>query len=679
MPHKYPPALRPATAVADANRMRFADRVVLLLVLVLTAAVPSTAYAESRLCDTSFENCRAPLIALIRAERVGIDVAFWFMEDSRYTTELIRRWRAGVPVRVLVDTKANGPYPLNATRIAELKNAGIPIRQKTAGYLHWKTMVFAGQGVVEFSGANYSPNAFVPNEPYVDYVDEAVLFSTDPGIVNSFKTKFDNMWTSTSGYANYANIDGPLARSHATYPVDPELNFPPGEDFALRSVARYDAEDVGIDSIIYRLGDRRHADALIRARARGIRVRLLTEPYQYRDRNRLWHSQDVDRLYMSGVQVRHRRHRGLTHEKLTLLEGQGMIILGSSNWERSSANSNSEHNLFTREPWMYAWSRAHFDRKWKNDAETRAFVPLPPDAPVYSRPAAGAQDQPLTLTFRWYAGPWAHKYDLYVGTAPLSMTRVLDDVELGPSEHATDYIAHTVSGLRESTTYYWQVVSRTMANQERRGPVQSFRTTGAPRSAGAGDVVLYAARAPVARGWSPVADATAAGGVRLANPNAGAEKLTTPLASPAQYFEMTFQADAATPYHLWVRGKATSNSWRNDSVYVQFSSTISAGGTPVYRIGTTSAATITIEDCTGCGLSQWGWNDNGYGLNVLGPHVVFAVSGTQRVRIQVREDGLSIDQIVLSRGPFLASSPGLTKSDGTLLQAASGTTGIVSP
>src|SRR5262249_55474972 len=141
--------------------------------------------AAERVCDPSFENCRSPLIVLIRAEQVGIDVGFWFMEDSRYSTELIRRWQAGVPDRVLVDPRANGPYPLNVNALNSLQQAGIPMRKRTAsGILHWKTMLFAGQNTVEFSGANYSSDAFVPVDPYKNYVDEAIYFSDDPAVAN---------------------------------------------------------------------------------------------------------------------------------------------------------------------------------------------------------------------------------------------------------------------------------------------------------------------------------------------------------------------------------------------------------------------------------------------------------------------------------------------------------------
>jgi endonuclease/exonuclease/phosphatase family metal-dependent hydrolase len=51
------------------------------------------------------------------------------------------------------------------------------------------------------------------------------------------------------------------------------------------------------------------------------------------------------------------------------------------------------------------------------------------------------------------------------------------------------------------------------------------------------------------------------------------------------------------------------------------------------------------------------WQDNGYGLGVLGPTIYFAATGTQTVRVQTREDGLSIDQIVLSPFNYLSAAP----------------------
>jgi hypothetical protein len=48
--------------------------------------------AQDRMCDPGAEDCRAILIGHIRNETVAIDVSFWFMEDARYTAELIKKW-----------------------------------------------------------------------------------------------------------------------------------------------------------------------------------------------------------------------------------------------------------------------------------------------------------------------------------------------------------------------------------------------------------------------------------------------------------------------------------------------------------------------------------------------------------------------------------------------------------
>jgi hypothetical protein len=51
----------------------------------------------------------------------------------------------------------------------------------------------------------------------------------------------------------------------------------------------------------------------------------------------------------------------------------------------------------------------------------------------------------------------------------------------------------------------------------------------------------------------------------------------------------------------------------------------------------------------------------------MGPNIVFATSGTHTLRLQTREDGLSIDQIVFSPSRFLTTAPGPLKNDATIL------------
>jgi hypothetical protein len=463
----------------------FTRRMLTMMVCtVIVAGAARTAQASERLCDPSFESCRDEVLTLISQETVGIDVAFWFMDDSRYASAIIRRWQAGVPVRILVDPRGDAGHPSNATVRQQLQTAGIPMRKRTAsGILHWKTMLFAGQNIVEFGGANYSPYEYVPITPYVNYTDEAILFSDDPAVVDSFKTKWDDLWTDTVSYADYANMTNPPARLYPTFPIDPDLNFPPGQDYANRAVGRYNLETQQIDAIMFRITDQRHTNAILNAVARHVPVRLITEQEEYRNPARLWDAWNVDRMYIGGVQIRQRAHQGLNHEKAVILHSEGMVIFGSSNWTTPSANSQQEHNYFTTKSAMFQWFVDQFDRKWNNTdpagtIETEPFVPLPPDQPAYRLPANGSSVSASTAVLAWHGGPWSHNYDIYFGTStrpPL----VASNVNLGPSLTTSQNQTWSTPALSSGTTYYWQIVSKTMANLTAIGPIWSFTTPGA--------------------------------------------------------------------------------------------------------------------------------------------------------------------------------------------------------
>jgi hypothetical protein len=196
--------------------------------------------------------------------------------------------------------------------------------------------------------------------------------------------------------------------------------------------------------------------------------------------------------------------------------------------------------------------------------------------------------------------------------------------------------------------------------------VARFGQPRTPPAAGAGDIVLYARDASAAAGeWRLVSDASAAGGIRAWNPDAGILKITAPAAAPANYFEVTFEASAGVSYHLWLRMKADNDHWTNDSVWVQFSDSVDASGSPIWQIGTNSGTSVSLEDCSNCGEQGWGWNDNGY--DSVGMAVRFASSGSHTIRIQQREDGISVDQIVLSSERWATVAPGASKNDATIL------------
>src|SRR5437870_9903633 len=192
-------------------------------------------------------------------------------------------------------------------------------------------------------------------------------------------------------------------------------------------------------------------------------------------------------------------------------------------------------------------------------------------------------------------------------------------------------------------------------------------TVFAPMFAGAPDIVLYASDVTTMRGnWARVGGADAAGGQYLASVDKGWAAISAPLAVPTDFFEATFVANANTAYHVWLRLRASGDSKWNDSVWVQFSDARDANGALVAAIGSTSGLLVNLENCYGCGTAGWGWQDKAYWANPAAT-VRFATTGSRTLRVQTREDGVQVDQIVLSASTFLTSAPGQVANDRTII------------
>jgi hypothetical protein len=473
-----------------------------------TLAAPS--FAQERLCDTSYEDCRTPILNMIRAETVGIDVSFWFMIDARYSTEIIRRWQAGVPVRILLDVRADENYPHTATIRQSFINAGIPIRHKvTPGINHWKMILYAGQSRVHFSAANFADGSYSPITPYTSYVDEAIYFTDDAAVVHSFMTKFDDLWTNTSHFADLANLSARV-RHYPTFPIDPALNFPPDQDYQDRLVSALRQETQQIDAMMFRITSGKVPDELIRRRLAGVPVRVITDRRQYRNPTYFWHAYNIDRMYAAGIPIKWREGTDQDmHEKAVILYGRHMAVFGSSNWTASSSDSQREHNYFTTKAWFVDWLAAQFARKWNNlrvDGTTISpalfnnYAPGWPETPVNLSPANGAANVGTSVLLRWEGGWWAHRYDVHFGTTnppplvardfmPGAATAGVKSLResFNPCSPPAPFASACPSGLAPGTTYYWMVRGKTMLGDTRRitGLVWSFTTTGGPADPGA--------------------------------------------------------------------------------------------------------------------------------------------------------------------------------------------------
>jgi len=198
-------------------------------------------------------------------------------------------------------------------------------------------------------------------------------------------------------------------------------------------------------------------------------------------------------------------------------------------------------------------------------------------------------------------------------------------------------------------------------------------TTGSGGGGGGGttasNIVIYATDvAASARhgSWTTASSSSSPNGVKLVTPNNGSASTGSPLASPTDYVDVTFTAVAGTPYRLWLRLQALNNDKLNDSVWVQFSDAM-AGGSSVYPLNSTSGLLVNLAtDSTASSLSGWGWQNTAYWLSQA-TTLTFSTTGTHTMRIQVREDGVQLDQIVLSPTTYLNAAPGPPTSDSTIV------------
>ena len=100
----------------------------------------------------------------------------------------------------------------DATRKTEfywLASQGVPIRvrQNPTTYpelAHWKATIFAGQNIVSFGSANYTPLELGP-QPGA-HSDQTVMFTDDPALVNS--SPEDEGWFFKLTIADKSELEG---------------------------------------------------------------------------------------------------------------------------------------------------------------------------------------------------------------------------------------------------------------------------------------------------------------------------------------------------------------------------------------------------------------------------------------------------------------------------------------
>jgi len=117
-----------------------------------------------------------------------------------------------------------------------------------------------------------------------------------------------------------------------------------------------------IDVAIYALTHDDIADALLRAQARGVRVRVLMDKTQAGSKYA-----DDEKLAAGGVEVRLDNQTGIQHNKFLIGDGVS-VKTGSFNWTVNADERNAENFVVLRLKYVVKAFAAEFESLWEQNA-----------------------------------------------------------------------------------------------------------------------------------------------------------------------------------------------------------------------------------------------------------------------------------------------------------------------
>jgi phosphatidylserine/phosphatidylglycerophosphate/cardiolipin synthase-like enzyme len=138
-----------------------------------------------------------------------------------------------------------------------------------------------------------------------------------------------------------------------------EACFSERHDCAKRLVRLLDGARGSIDVCVFTITHDDLSDAILRAVARGVAVRLITDDVKATDTG-----SDIERLRHGGVDVRMDRSRYHMHHKFALFDRR-VLLTGSFNWTRGAAMNNAENFVLLSDRRLLDQFQDEFELLWK--------------------------------------------------------------------------------------------------------------------------------------------------------------------------------------------------------------------------------------------------------------------------------------------------------------------------
>jgi len=639
------------------------------------------------------------LVQEINKEPSGIDFVIYRLTVDNITNALLARHAAGVPIRLIVEPGEylNRVWPefwITHANLDKLWAAGIPMKQRIHdGLTHMKSLMTSS--IVTIGSSNYAAGWQRDQNYFVPAGAKAAVYS-------AMRSRFSTMWNDSSGFgaftpmppdaavlaspasgANGITSQPTLTWNRATFAVSYDVYLGTSSG-SMNLVANVPAQLTNDPPTTYswtpgsalQAGTTYFWSIVSRTNATAVNpsMKATSSTWSFITNGSAppppppsslpspWQSHDVGSVGQTGT-------AGFSNGTFTIT-GAGSNIWGSADgfqYVHQSVSGDVEivariasiqnTSTFAKAGVMLR------DSLSASSAHVVLDVRPTGDVEFMTRSSSGAETTFIAAGSTGIPG-W------------LKLSRSGTTVRGYVSANGSSWtlVGTTTSGVAASAQVGMVVCSqdtgRTNTSTFSNVTVTAGSTPPPPPPPTAPEIVIYGsdvASNTLHGSWARTSDVTSPNGIKLATTDAGFAQTDAPLASPTHYFETTFSANAGTPYRIWLRLKALNNSKFNDAVWVQFSDAL-ASGQASYRIGTTSGLLVNLAtDGAAASLNNWGWSNSAYWLGQP-TTVTFTATGTHTIRVQVREDGVQVDQIVISPFNYLNTAPGGPTNDSTIVQ-----------
>ncbi len=326
------------------------------------------------------------LVRAIDAATDSIDIAIHGLALREIAAALVRAKIRRVRVRIVMNQTHIFPEKPRDTRSPEVQlllDQGFEMKMLRGGdmfgVMHNKIAIFDSQ-ILETGSYNWTHAADT-------WHWENAMFHAEQARIRAYQAYWDWLWSVSSEIPASAPARPtpiPEGQPHPNLPPAPQDPERPiqfnGEAFPAQAfspggvtahlVRAIDAARTSIDLANFSFTSEVLRDALLRAKGRGVAIRIVFDAGQYQFLPEMhWFAQNgFDVLLSRGKDG----NKGVMHEKFAVFDG-ALVEAGSFNWTRNGEKNNYENAIFLEEPDDVAAFAAQFlrihDQAWAPGAE----------------------------------------------------------------------------------------------------------------------------------------------------------------------------------------------------------------------------------------------------------------------------------------------------------------------